>query len=102
MSIPHYHPEVQVVALQLMPDHLHGILAPWEHHNERRTIRRDQCLTLNDMTAMICGAGGDGRLLGGAEQCSAVADYRNTPSTNDQCGTSANGQCITSANGQNT
>ncbi len=30
------------------------ILAPWEHHNERRTIRRDQCLTLNDMAAMIC------------------------------------------------
>ena len=30
------------------------ILAPWEHHNERRLIRRDQCLTLNDMAAMIC------------------------------------------------
>ena len=26
MSIPHYHPEVEVIALQLMPDHLHGIL----------------------------------------------------------------------------
>ena len=33
------------------------ILAPWEHHNERRTIRRDQCLTLNDIAAMICGGG---------------------------------------------
>lgn len=33
------------------------ILAPWEHHNERRTIRRDQCLTLNDMAAMICRGG---------------------------------------------
>ena len=31
------------------------ILAPWEHHNERRTIRRDQCLTLNEMAAVICG-----------------------------------------------
>lgn len=96
LSISTYHPEVQVVALQLMPDHLHGILfvrermpqhlghiikgftdlakpggqrfdacaegrmlilAPWEHHNERRTIRRDQCLTLNDMAAMICRGG---------------------------------------------
>lgn len=33
------------------------ILAPWEHHNERRLIRRDQCLTLNDMAAMICRGG---------------------------------------------
>lgn len=33
------------------------ILAPWEHHNERCTIRRDQCLTLNDMAAMICRGG---------------------------------------------
>lgn len=33
------------------------ILAPWEHHNERRTIRRDQCLTLNDMAAMLCRGG---------------------------------------------
>ncbi len=30
------------------------ILAPWEHHNERLTIRRDQCLALNDMTRLIC------------------------------------------------
>ena len=33
------------------------ILAPWEHHNARRTIRRDQGLTLNDMAAMICRGG---------------------------------------------
>ena len=33
------------------------ILAPWEHHNERCLIRRDQCLTLNDMAAMICRGG---------------------------------------------
>lgn len=33
------------------------ILAPWEHHNERCTIRRDQCLTLNDMATMICRGG---------------------------------------------
>ena len=25
------------------------ILAPWEHHNEQQTIRRDQCLKLNDI-----------------------------------------------------
>ena len=30
------------------------ILAPWQHHNERLTIRRDQCLALNDMVRMIC------------------------------------------------
>ena len=30
------------------------ILAPWEHHNERLTINRNQCLTLNDMARMIC------------------------------------------------
>ena len=42
------------------------ILAPWEHHNERCLIRRDQCLTLNDMAAMICGEG-------------AVVDSRSKP-----------------------
>lgn len=30
------------------------LLAPWEHHNERITIRRTQCLALNDMARMIC------------------------------------------------
>ena len=30
------------------------ILAPWEHHNERTTIRRDQCLSLNEMARAIC------------------------------------------------
>lgn len=30
------------------------ILAPWEHHNERLSIRRDQCLSLNDMAHTIC------------------------------------------------
>jgi hypothetical protein len=30
------------------------LLAPWEHHNERLTIRRNQCLALNDMAKMIC------------------------------------------------
>ncbi len=30
------------------------ILAPWEHHNEQTTIRRDQCLQLNDMAAALC------------------------------------------------
>ena len=30
------------------------ILAPWQHHNERLVIRRDQCLQLNEMVRMIC------------------------------------------------
>jgi len=30
------------------------LLAPWQHHNERTTIRRDQCLALNDMARRIC------------------------------------------------
>ena len=30
------------------------ILAPWEHHNERITISRNQCLSLNEMARLIC------------------------------------------------
>ena len=30
------------------------LLAPWEHHNERTTIRRAQCLALNDLAKRIC------------------------------------------------
>lgn len=30
------------------------LLAPWEHHNERRTISREQCLALNEMARYIC------------------------------------------------
>ena len=30
------------------------LLAPWDHHNERLTIRRDQCLSLNDMARTLC------------------------------------------------
>ena len=30
------------------------ILAPWEHHNQRLTINRSQCLSLNDMARAIC------------------------------------------------
>ena len=30
------------------------LLAPWEHHNEQLTIRRNQCLQLNDLAKMIC------------------------------------------------
>ena len=30
------------------------MLAPWERHNERRDIKRGQCLELNDMAAAIC------------------------------------------------
>ena len=30
------------------------ILAPWEHHNEKLTIKRGQCLELNEMAKAIC------------------------------------------------
>ena len=30
------------------------ILAPWEHHNEKMTIKRGQCLELNEMARSIC------------------------------------------------
>ncbi len=30
------------------------ILAPWEHHNEKLTIRRGQCLELNEMAQRLC------------------------------------------------
>ena len=30
------------------------ILAPWEHHNEKITIKRGQCLELNEMARAIC------------------------------------------------
>ena len=30
------------------------ILAPWEHHNEKVTIKRGQCLELNEMAKAIC------------------------------------------------
>ena len=33
------------------------ILAPWEHHNEQFTIRRGQCLALNDIAASSARAG---------------------------------------------
>ncbi len=30
------------------------ILAPWEHHNQRLAIQRNQCLSLNEMARVIC------------------------------------------------
>ena len=30
------------------------ILAPWEHHNQRLTIQRNQCLSLNEMARVVC------------------------------------------------
>lgn len=30
------------------------ILSPWEHHNEKLTIRRGQCLELNEIARRIC------------------------------------------------
>ena len=30
------------------------LLAPWEHHNDHRVIKRSQCWQLNDMAAAIC------------------------------------------------
>ncbi len=76
-----HHPEVEILALQMMPDHLHGILfvkekmgkplgialrgfkqscnkhyreLVMEHHNEQITISRNQCLILNDLARRIC------------------------------------------------
>ena len=33
------------------------LLAPWQHHNERLTISRCQCLSLNDIAKQICERG---------------------------------------------
>ena len=33
------------------------MLAPWQHHNDRRTISRAQCLELNEMARVICEEG---------------------------------------------
>ena len=30
------------------------MMAPWQHHNEHTAIRREQCLSLNDMACQIC------------------------------------------------
>lgn len=30
------------------------LIAPWEHHNERLTIRRSQCLALNTLAHLLC------------------------------------------------
>lgn len=30
------------------------MLAPWEHHNDKREIKRSQCLDLNEMARVIC------------------------------------------------
>ena len=30
------------------------MLAPWEHHNDKRIIKRGQCLDLNEMARVIC------------------------------------------------
>lgn len=30
------------------------MLAPWEHHNDRRVIKRSKCLDLNEMARVIC------------------------------------------------
>ena len=34
------------------------MLAPWEHHNDRRTIRQEQCHDLNRMAKAICNKDG--------------------------------------------
>ena len=74
-TIGSHHPEVKVVVLPLIYLQENGftdlakpggkrmeacargqllILAPWEHHNEKITIKRGQCLQLNEMAKMIC------------------------------------------------
>lgn len=30
------------------------MLAPWEHHNDKRLIKRSQCLDLNEMARVVC------------------------------------------------
>ena len=30
------------------------MLAPWEHHNDKKVIKRSQCLDLNEMARVIC------------------------------------------------
>ena len=30
------------------------MLAPWQHHNDKRKIKRFQCLALNEMARVIC------------------------------------------------
>jgi len=30
------------------------LLSPWEYHNDRRTITREQCLQLNALAVIIC------------------------------------------------
>lgn len=30
------------------------MLAPWDHHNDKRVIKRSQCLDLNEMARVIC------------------------------------------------
>ena len=30
------------------------MIAPWEHHNDKRVIKRSQCLDLNEMARVIC------------------------------------------------
>lgn len=57
LSIPHHHPEVQVLHYCLMPDHLHAvlyvrrvlILSPWSHDGGKRHLSRSHCMALNAM-----------------------------------------------------
>ena len=39
------------------------LLAPWEHHTDKRVIERGQCLQLNDMAKRICEEQGEGSSL---------------------------------------
>ena len=39
------------------------MLAPWEHHNERRTITREQCLQLNEMAKDLCNGQADASFI---------------------------------------
>ena len=47
------------------------LLAPWEHHNTRTTIKRCQCHALNDMAAAVCQTG-PARGTGGCENSSPL------------------------------
>ncbi len=57
--IPKYHPSVQVIDAQVMPEHFHGLLqiTPWTYHYEKDTqpISRPMCIVMNELTRLISG-----------------------------------------------
>ena len=84
MGIHDYYPQIEVMTVQMMPDHMHGILfvreqlpvhlgqvisgfkagcrkaekalmlSPWEHHNDKRKLTAAQCTQMNLMALELC------------------------------------------------